>query len=146
MVGKGLLTGLRFTLRAFFRRKDTLQYPEEKIAMTERYRGGVLALDSGKCIACGLCALACPNAAILVTTEKCADNKKRLAAYRYLSGYCLFCNLCVEACPVKAIAWDQNYEITSYHKEFLNYDCLARAAGREAPPRQPEEGGNAYGG
>jgi NADH-quinone oxidoreductase subunit I len=134
MFGKGLLTGMLLTLKKSVGKKDTIQYPDEKIPMTARYRGGVIDLNVQKCIACGLCALSCPNEAIKLTTEKTEDNKKRLSTYHYLSGYCMFCNLCIEACPTKAIVWDKNYEIASYHKEFLNYDCLARAAVAQAKP------------
>ena len=128
MFGVGLLAGMLVTLKAFFGKKDTVQYPDVKISMTSRFRGGVIDLNIDKCIACGLCALACPNEAILLTAAKTEDNKKKLASYYYLSSYCLFCNLCIEACPTKAIVWDKNYEIASYYKEFLTYDCLARSA------------------
>ena len=127
MYGKGLLSGMWFTFKKFFGKKDTIQYPEEKIPMTDRFRGGVLDLNLQKCIACGLCSLSCPNQAIALTTAKTEDNKKKLATYHYLSGYCMYCNLCIEACPTKAIVWDKNYEIATYHKEHLNYDCIARA-------------------
>ena len=130
MFGKGLLTGMWFTLKKFFDKKDTIQYPEEKIPMTARFRGGVIDLNLEKCIACGLCALSCPNEAIQLTTEKNEANKKQLSSYRYLSGYCLYCNLCIEACPTKAISWDKNYEIATYHKDSLNCDCIARAEAR----------------
>lgn len=132
MYGKGLLSGMWFTLKAFFKKKDTIQYPEEKIPMTARFRGGVLDLNVQKCIACGLCALSCPNEAIVLSTAKTEDNKKKLATYHYLSGYCMYCNLCIEACPTKAIIWDKNYEIATYHKNHLNYDCMARSAHQTA--------------
>lgn len=147
MFGKGLLNGMWFTLKAFFGKKDTVEYPDVKISMTERYRGGVIKLDLQKCIACGMCAMACPNRAILLTTEKTADNKKKLATYHYLSGYCLYCNLCIEACPAKAIAWDKNYEITAYAKELLNYDCIARAVPASVSDgAEAKEGGIGLGG
>lgn len=127
MTGNGLLTGMWFTLKRFFGKKDTIQYPEQKIPMTERFRGGMLVLNARKCIACGLCAMSCPNAAICLTTEKTQDNKKQLSSYIYQAGYCLYCNLCIEACPTQAIAWNRNYEIAVYHKDLLNADCLAQA-------------------
>ncbi|EGO65976.1 NuoI/complex I 23 kDa subunit family protein [Acetonema longum] len=125
MYGKGLLKGMALTLKVFFSKKDTVQYPEQKLTMSPRYRGGQLLLDTGKCIACGLCAMSCPNAAIVLAAEMNQETKKKqLTEYRYLSGYCLYCNLCMEACPTHAIAWDRDYEITSYHSHDLEYDCL----------------------
>ena len=66
MLGKGLLQGMGITLKAFFAKKETLQYPEAKLVMPERFRGGELELDHKKCIACGLCQLVCPDCALLV--------------------------------------------------------------------------------
>lgn len=45
MWGKGLVTGLKVTWGHFFGKKETVYYPEEKLPMTERFRGGHLLLD-----------------------------------------------------------------------------------------------------
>ncbi|MCE5285653.1 MAG: NADH-quinone oxidoreductase subunit I [Pelosinus sp.] len=127
MLGKGLLKGMGITFKHFLGKKVTVQYPEEKIPMSPRFRGGDLELNSEKCIACGLCSMACPNAAIALTTVMNEQKKKRLASYIYHSGRCLYCNLCVEACPTKAIHWDQNYENSRYFGRQLDVDCLAVA-------------------
>lgn len=137
MFGKGIISGMWITLQKFFSKKDTVQYPEEKTPMTPRFRGGVIDLDAKKCIACGLCAMACPNDAIKLTTEKAENGKKQLSAYLYQAGYCLYCNMCMEACPTKAITWDKHYDVSTYHRHTLNYDCLARAA-RTEPPAAPQ--------
>lgn len=153
MFGQGLLSGMWFTLKAFFKQKDTVEYPDVKIPMTPRFRGGVIALDHEKCIACGLCAMSCPNQAIKVISEKTEGNKKQLTDYEYLAEYCLYCNLCMEACPTQAICWDKNYEIATYHRESLIFDCLSRSkakAGQSASAKEPQigngEGGSNLGG
>lgn len=129
MVGQGLLTGMGITIRRFFGKKMTVQYPEEKLPMSERFRGGALDVNLEKCISCGLCAMACPNNAIRLASEIGEDKKKRLTAYRHLGGQCLYCNMCLEACPTKALSWDKNYERSCYLRADLEFDCLAR--GRE---------------
>lgn len=127
MLGKGLLTGMKITLRRFFGKGNTVQYPDEKIPMSARFRGGFLDLNADKCIACGLCAMACPNHVIVITTGKDeSSNKKCLTAYRHHAGLCLYCNLCLEACPTQALAWTRNYEMAGYSRDVLVYDCLAR--------------------
>ena len=52
MFGEGLLTGMGVTWKHFWGKKETFCYPEEKLPMTERFRGGHLVLDHKKCIAC----------------------------------------------------------------------------------------------
>lgn len=134
MFGTGLLQGMAITLRRFFTRPNTVQYPEKKIPMAPRFRGGVVVLDRPKCIACGLCALACPNQVIELSTETGEDKKKRLTAYHYHTGLCLYCNLCLEACPTQALSWSQDYEISCYRRVGLCHDCLAadeREGGRK---------------
>ncbi len=127
MLGKGLLEGMRVTLKSFFNKKETLQYPEIKLAMPERFRGGELELDTKKCIACGLCSMACPNHVIEMTTGMNEAKKRYLKSYVYHSGLCLYCNFCVEACPTNAICWDKNYENSRYFRDELDVDCLALA-------------------
>nr|WP_092074153.1 NADH-quinone oxidoreductase subunit I [Dendrosporobacter quercicolus]NSL47725.1 NADH-quinone oxidoreductase subunit I [Dendrosporobacter quercicolus DSM 1736]SDM79254.1 NADH-quinone oxidoreductase subunit I [Dendrosporobacter quercicolus] len=132
MLGKGLLKGMRITLRSFFCKKVTLQYPDEKLAMPARFRGGELELDHQKCIACGLCAMACPNRVIKLTTGANEQKKRCLTSYVYQSGLCLYCNYCIEACPTKAICWDKNYENARYFRKELDVDCLALSLERTA--------------
>ena len=45
MWGKGLIEGMRVTWKHFWGKKETVYYPEEKLPMTERFRGGHLVLD-----------------------------------------------------------------------------------------------------
>ncbi len=70
MWGKGLITGMKVTWGHWFGKKETVYYPEEKLPMTERFRGGHLAFDEEKCIGCKLCAIGCPNAALDLTVSK----------------------------------------------------------------------------
>ena len=76
MFGEGLLTGMGVTWKHFWGKKETFCYPEEKLPMTERFRGGHLTLDHKKCIACSLCSLACPNQAIKLKIVPDAKKKR----------------------------------------------------------------------
>jgi len=140
MLGMGLLKGMKITFKRFFDKKVTVQYPEEKLPMSPRFRGGELLLDNNKCIACGLCKMACPNAVIELSTEMNELKKKSLTSYIYHSGRCLYCNLCIEVCPTHAIRWDQNYENARYFRSQLDIDCLAIAQKAEDAKGRSSDG------
>lgn len=127
MYGKGLLIGLGITLREFFRKKATEKYPEVRPKLSERFRGGKLALDPDKCIACSLCALSCPNSSIRIVTTKDEAGKRKLAEYEHDTGACMYCNLCIESCPQKCIQWDKKFDFAGYSRKHLVSDCIAAA-------------------
>lgn len=129
MFGIGLIKGLSVTLRRCFSKPNTVEYPEQRLPVGPMFRGGTLDLNQEKCIACGLCALACPNNAIELATEKTESGKKTLTLYRHHMPVCLFCNYCVEACPTQAIHWTQNYEMSSLTYDEQIIDCMATKGG-----------------
>lgn len=127
---KTLLTGMKVTATEFFTKKTTEQYPENRatLKMFDRFRGTLnMPHDeqgNNKCIACGLCQMACPNDTIHIETEMVEDpetgkKKKRLVRYQYDLGSCMFCQLCVNACPHDAIRFDQNFEHAVYERDIL---------------------------
>lgn len=90
-----LLTGMKITGREFFTPKVTEQYPENRATTgnSPRFRGRLVmpADENGnnKCIACGLCQMACPNDTIHITSETQTDEetgkkKKTLVKYEYV--------------------------------------------------------------
>jgi NADH-quinone oxidoreductase subunit I len=127
MYGIGLLQGMSVTFKRMFSKPTTVQYPEERLPVGPVFRGGCINLDLQKCIACGLCAMACPNAAISLASEKNESGKKELTRYVHTLPVCMYCNYCIEACPTKAISWTANYEMSKWTHEELIIDCLAAA-------------------
>ncbi|MDD2498102.1 MAG: NADH-quinone oxidoreductase subunit I [Desulfitobacteriaceae bacterium] len=116
MNGQGLIKGLSVTIKHFFSPKITELYPEVKPKLPESVKAD-FDLDREKCIACGICANACPNKVITIETEKDENNKRRLKRYEMNMQYCLFCGLCAESCPTKAIITKQNFELAAYSRE-----------------------------
>ena len=130
MWGKGLIEGLVVTWKHFWGKKETFYYPEQKLPMTDRFRGGHLVLDDKKCIGCKLCAMGCPNAALSLEVSVDENKKRHMESYNHQLGRCMYCDLCIEACPVHAIHWDKNYEQASYFQEDMSYDAVVEAKKR----------------
>ena len=126
---KTLLIGMKTTITVFFRKKVTEQYPENRatLKMFDRFRGDLIMPhnehNEHKCVACGLCQMACPNDTIHITTEtiETEDGKKKkiLSKYEYNLGSCIFCQLCVNACPHDAITFDQEFEHAVFDRSKL---------------------------
>src|SRR5258708_6100483 len=80
-----LLKGLNVTGRYFFKRKTTIQYPEEKTPMSPRFRGihALRRYPNGeeRCIACKLCEAVCPALAITIEAEPREDGSRRTTLY-----------------------------------------------------------------
>jgi NADH-quinone oxidoreductase chain I len=118
-----LLQGLRLTLKYFFSKKVTLQYPEEKWAVAPRWRGRHVLTrhPSGKirCVACMLCATVCPAECISIVAAAEPDNRKYPESYVLDLGRCIFCGYCVEVCPREAIEMTTAYELSEYSREDL---------------------------
>jgi NADH-quinone oxidoreductase subunit I len=124
-----LFTGLRMTFR---QQKPgnitTEQYPAERPQVAERYRGAPRLNnnpDTGEtlCIACDLCAVACPERLILVGSERDPKTKhKVLTTFTYDLSRCLFCGLCEDACPVDALELTQDFEMASYTRQGAIWD------------------------
>ncbi|HNX28672.1 MAG TPA: NADH-quinone oxidoreductase subunit I [Syntrophomonadaceae bacterium] len=127
MQGTGLLKGLGVTLKHFFQREITEQYPDVMPELPERYRG-CLQYDFKKCIVCGICINTCPNDVLSMETEKVENSKKkRLLSYTIDFQYCMFCNLCVEACPASCLYFNQNFELSVYNRDDIRMVYLRPA-------------------
>lgn len=125
MFGKGLVTGMGVTIKHFFGKKETSCYPEEKLPMVEGFRGGNLTMDWRVCIACQLCAMACPNKALDLKVVTDAKKKRHMEHYVHKTGRCLFCNLCVEVCPVHTLKWDKDFAFSSWSKAAMTHDAVS---------------------
>ena len=124
------LVGLATTFSHMFKKKVSVNYPEQKVPMFPKYRGKqVLMRDENgleKCVACGLCSAACPADAIYLEAEE--NDGTVLAGPRYAKVYqihktrCIFCGYCEEACPVSAIFMGKDYELAVYSKDDFIWD------------------------
>ncbi len=99
--------GLMLTGRHMFKRKVTVQFPEEKTPQSPRFRGlhALRRYPNGeeRCIACKLCEAVCPALAITIESEQRADGTRRTTRYDIDLVKCIFCGFCEESCPVDSI-------------------------------------------
>jgi len=113
-----LLKGMNVTGRYLFKRKVTIQYPEEKTPMSPRFRGlhalRRYANGEERCIACKLCEAVCPALAITIDSEEREDGTRRTTRYDIDLFKCIYCGFCEEACPVDSIVETHIFE---YHFE-----------------------------
>ena len=113
-----LVKGMALTGRYAFRRKVTLQFPEEKTPLSPRFRGlhALRRYENGeeRCIACKLCEAVCPAMAITIESEVRTDGSRRTTRYEIDLTKCTFCGLCEESCPVDSIV---ETSILEYHGE-----------------------------
>jgi len=121
-----LVGGMALTLKYFFKRKVTINYPYERQALSPRFRGehALRRYPNGeeRCIACKLCEAVCPAQAITIEAEARDDGSRRTTRYDIDMTKCIYCGLCEEACPVDAIVEGPNLEFATETREELLYD------------------------
>ncbi len=127
-----IIGGFKVTLRHFFKKKVTMQYPEEKWVVPEGYRGApYLVRDQEgrtKCVSCQLCEFVCPPKAIRITPpgpeiNPATGNVEKLPKEFEIDMLrCIFCGFCQEVCPEEAIFLMKDYSLTSTSREEMIYD------------------------
>lgn len=126
-----ILRGLKITLINLFRAKVTLEYPEERPVLPEKYRGVPTLVkdpnDRVKCVSCQLCEFVCPPKAIrIVPGEIAASDENRLHVEKEPKEFeinmlrCIYCGLCEEVCPEEAIFLQDVYSVVGTSRdEFI---------------------------
>jgi NADH-quinone oxidoreductase subunit I len=120
-----VLKGLAFSLRHFFRPSVTVNYPEEKPDLGAEFRGRpVLVAENGteRCVACGLCARACPPLAISMQADETEDKKERYPVKFEIDMLrCIYCGFCEEVCPEEAIVMSKEYDYNFQDRSDAKY-------------------------
>ena len=152
----GILKGLATTFSTFTRRPVTIQYPDEKHALSERQRSfPVLTWDFDHdepfCTGCNICVRNCPVDCMTATMqdnpkhpEGTSDRRKIVEKFWIDYARCMRCNICIEVCPFEAISMDntwEGHEHSAYDRRDLHKDMddllEASKAGRLDNPFRP---------
>jgi NADH-quinone oxidoreductase subunit I len=126
-----IVAGLKTTLRHVTDQNvETQQYPEVRPELPLHYRG-VHRLNRDeqgrvKCVACMLCATACPADCIWIEAAPAPpdwpDRDKFPSSFVLDELRCIYCGMCEEACPVDAIELTHIYDLTGETRAEMVYD------------------------
>jgi NADH-quinone oxidoreductase subunit I len=151
----GIVKGMSITFGEMLEPTQVENYPDGKgplrgAVLEQRYRGAhVLQRDENgleKCVACFLCAAACPSNCIYIEAAENTEEVRISSSERYAKVYnidynrCIFCGYCVEACPTDAITHGHGFELATLNatnlvmrKEDMLLPVEALAAARLLP-------------
>jgi len=131
------LIPLEIVGKHLFIKPITLQYPEEKPVIPDRFRG-LHRLEIDQCIGCGTCARQCPNRCISMFVAGVEEKKvgekviKRERKYPQIYiGRCMFCGLCQEVCPKDALVLTKTFELAAFSREEMLYTYEKLAEGEK---------------
>ena len=126
-----IIGGFKVTIRHFFKKKVTMQYPEQKWVVPQGYRGAPYLVKNQegktKCVACQLCEFICPPKAIRVhppgpvLTLDAPNHEKEPRDFEIDMLRCIYCGFCQEVCPEEAIFLMKDYSLTGTNREEMIY-------------------------
>ncbi len=131
------LVGMKITGKYLLQKPITVQYPDERLPIPNRYRG-IHYLEQEKCIDCLACARACPIDCIEMDAIR---HGKELEWISFTLDYqkCMFCELCVYPCPKDCIHMGTEFAFVSFDRSEFVHDLLSyRGMARDAKVRMIE--------
>jgi len=121
-----ILRSIGLTFLHLFRKKVTVLYPEQKIGLPARWRGRIVLTrdpDGGeRCVACSLCAVACPVGCIALQAAEDGRGRRYPEFFRINFSRCIFCGFCEDACPTAAIQLVPDFEMSEYDRQNMVYE------------------------
>lgn len=128
-----ILGGLWTTLKHIPKKKVTLQYPEQRPTLPEKYRGVPTLVRAKsdnhvKCVSCQLCEFVCPPKAIRITPgfrpEEAFDAniEKEPKEFEINMLRCIYCGFCEEVCPEEAIFLQKDFAVVGFTREEMVFN------------------------
>jgi NADH-quinone oxidoreductase subunit I len=121
-----IIRTIAITFTHAFRKRETKDYPEKKPFLPSRFRARIILTrdPDGKerCVACNLCAVACPTDCISLQAGEDTNGRRYAVFFRINFSRCIFCGFCEEACPTNAIQLTPDFEMAEYERKNLVYE------------------------
>ena len=121
-----ILKSIWYTFLHAFQKRETRGYPEKMPYLPPRYRGRIiLSRDpdgNERCVACYLCASACPVDCIALQSANDKNGRRYPEFFRINFSRCIYCGFCEEACPTYAIQLIPDFEMAEYHRQNMVYE------------------------
>jgi NADH-quinone oxidoreductase subunit I len=121
-----ILRSFWIVLTHTFRKRETVQYPDEVPDLSPRYRGRIILSrdpDGGeRCVACHLCSAVCPVDCIALQAAEDERGRRYPEFFRINFSRCIYCGFCEEACPTYAIQLTPDFEMAEYRRPNLVYE------------------------
>ena len=124
-----VVAGLKTTFRHIFKKKLTVQYPEEKHQVPIAQYRGVHRLNRDEqgrvaCVACFMCETVCPARCIHIEAGESPwpDREKYPVKFDIDELRCIYCGMCEEACPVDAIELTYEHNLVGLTREEMVFD------------------------
>lgn len=121
-----IFKGMAFSIKHVFRKSVTIQYPEQRPTLGPNFRGRPVLVkehDQERCVACGLCARACPPLAISMQASETEDQKERFPeTFEINMLRCIYCGFCEDVCPEEAIIMSDDYDFNFQSREEAIFD------------------------
>lgn len=138
------LSGMKLTITRMVQNltgqvSPTISYPEERRSYSDRYRGAhiLTAREDGspRCVACYMCATACPADCIYIEAKEHPNPliEKQAARFEIDMLRCVFCGFCVDACPEEAIIMSRETEISAFSRGETMWDLVKLMKRPELP-------------
>lgn len=127
---RSLLKGMGITIRHFFRKPVTVEYPRKRAVVSKVQRNAIILIEkddigSHNCIACLQCEKICPSNCISITgSRKDGLAFKRPDTFDLNFALCSECGLCLDVCPTDTLGYSKQYDKAGYSREDFFHDLL----------------------
>ncbi|MEM0155185.1 MAG: NADH-quinone oxidoreductase subunit NuoI [Thermoplasmataceae archaeon] len=114
----GTIRGLGTVGKYVFKKPVTVQYPEERQVLPDRFRFRIF-LNLDECVGCTLCEQVCPNQSISMQKVERENPRNKRKIYPDVNfGTCTVCRNCQEICPTEAIYLTKEFETSRTRNSF----------------------------